>query len=111
MHGQNAPHSPKRAILMTMHNTILMTKLYTPVPAQDVVARPDLLARLTKGVTGKLTLISAPAGFGKTTLVSTWVAQSKMRVAWLALDADDGEPARFFGVYHRIATDGCAPCG
>jgi LuxR family maltose regulon positive regulatory protein len=95
MHGQNAPHSPKRAILMTMHNTILMTKLYTPVPAQDVVARPDLLARLTKGVTGKLTLISAPAGFGKTTLVSTWVAQSKMRVAWLALDADDGEPARF----------------
>jgi len=54
-----------------------------------LVARPVLIARLNEGPTRPLTLVSAPAGFGKTTLLSEWVAQNKLRVAWLVLDADD----------------------
>jgi len=53
---------------------ILATKLYIPQPRPNVVSRPRLLERLNRGQHRKLTLISAPAGFGKTTLVSTWIA-------------------------------------
>ena len=53
-----------------MSTPILATKLYIPPPRPKVVPRPRLIERLNKGLHGKLTLISAPAGFGKTTLVS-----------------------------------------
>ena len=53
---------------------ILVTKLYVPPPRPGVVPRPRLIERLNEGLHRKLTLISAPAGFGKTTLVSEWVA-------------------------------------
>jgi ATP/maltotriose-dependent transcriptional regulator MalT len=55
---------------------ILATKLYKPAPRSRVVPRPRLIARLDAGLDGKLTLISAAAGFGKTTLVSEWIAPS-----------------------------------
>ncbi len=62
--------------------------------------RPRLIERLNVGLHGKLTLISAPAGFGKTTLLSEWLAgggQSEpgARVAWLSLDEGDNDVARF----------------
>ena len=57
-----------------MSTPILATKLYIPPPRPKVVLRPRLIERLNEGLHGKLTLISAPAGFGKTTLVSEWVA-------------------------------------
>ncbi|MFZ1552547.1 MAG: hypothetical protein WAV53_14220, partial [Anaerolineae bacterium] len=57
-----------------MSTPILATKLYFPPPRPKVVPRPRLIERLNEGLHGKLTLISAPAGFGKTTLVSEWVA-------------------------------------
>ena len=59
-----------------MSAEILATKLYIPPPRPKVVLRPHLVERLNEGVSSgrKLTLISAPAGFGKTTLVSEWVA-------------------------------------
>ena len=57
--------------------------------------RPRLVERLNQGLHRKLTLISAPAGFGKTTLVSAWVAGCDRRVAWLSLDEGDSDPVRF----------------
>ena len=54
--------------------TILETKLYIPSPRPKVICRQHLLERLNEGLQRKLTLVSAPAGFGKTTLVSEWVA-------------------------------------
>jgi LuxR family maltose regulon positive regulatory protein len=73
----------------------LATKLYLPPARQTLVARPRLLAQLNEGLRGKLTLISAPAGFGKTSLVTAWQQQSEMPLAWLSLDEEDNEPTRF----------------
>src|SRR3954447_20409129 len=78
-----------------MSTLILTTKLYIPPPPSKVVLRPRLIARLNAGLHRKLTLISAPAGFGKTTLVSAWVAGCDRPVAWLSLDAGDSDPTRF----------------
>jgi LuxR family maltose regulon positive regulatory protein len=74
---------------------ILATKLYNPPHRLKVVLRPRLIERLNEGMHCKLTLISASAGFGKTTLVSEWVAGSERPVAWLSLDEGDSDPTRF----------------
>src|SRR4051812_27929768 len=74
---------------------ILATKLFIPPPRPKVVLRSHLIDRLNEGLLGKLTLISAPAGFGKTTLVSEWVAASQRPTAWLSLDEGDNNPTRF----------------
>src|SRR5215213_1217473 len=102
-----------------MSTPILATKLYIPPPRPNVILRPRLIARLNAGLHHKLTLISAPAGFGKTTLLASWLAhfgfpildfgldaseeksiqnlRSKIqnRVAWLSLDEGDSDPTRF----------------
>src|SRR5438445_13271435 len=77
-----------------MSTSILATKLYIPRLRPNVVLRPRLLERLNEGLHGKLTLIAAPAGFGKTTLVSAWVAGCDRQVAWLSLDKGDSDPTR-----------------
>jgi LuxR family maltose regulon positive regulatory protein len=76
---------------------ILATKFYIPPPRPQVVQRQRLIERLNEGVgrTPSMTLISAPAGFGKTTLVSEWIAGCGRPVAWLSLDEGDNDPARF----------------
>ena len=79
----------------SMSTSILTTKLYIPSPRPKVVFRPRLIARLDEGLYHKLTLISAPAGFGKTTLISEWVARSERATAWLSLDEGDNDLARF----------------
>lgn len=78
-----------------MTTPILATKLYIPTPRSKFVSRPHLLAQLDKGLHRKLTLISAPAGFGKTTLLCEWVATHKFPIAWLSLDENDHDPMRF----------------
>ncbi len=91
-----------------MPTPTLATKLYIPPPRPKVVVRPRLIEQLNEGLPSgrKLTLISAPAGFGKTTVVSEWVATltpnpspisrgEGVRVAWLSLDEGDNDPARF----------------
>jgi LuxR family transcriptional regulator, maltose regulon positive regulatory protein len=78
---------------------LLHTKLYLPSGRPHLVARPRLVARLNEGLTRPLTLLSAPPGFGKTTLLSEWVAQDKPRIAWLVLDADDNDPVRFWSYF------------
>ena len=76
---------------------ILATKLYIPASRQRVVLRPRLIERLDEGLAAghRLTLVSAPAGFGKTTLVSEWVARCERPAAWLSLDEGDSDPSRF----------------
>ncbi len=80
-----------------MSEPLLLTKLYIPPPRPKVVLRPRLIERLNEGLLAsrKLTLISASAGFGKTTLVSEWVAGCGQPVAWLSLDEGDNDPTRF----------------
>src|SRR5918998_4110608 len=74
----------------------LATKLYIPPPQPRVVLRPRLIERLGEGgVHRKVTLISAPAGFGKTTLLSEWIARCEKPAAWLSLDYGDNDPTRF----------------
>jgi len=80
-----------------MPTPILATKLYIPPPRPKVVLRPRLSERLNEALhrTPGVTLISAPAGFGKTTLVSEWVVGGKRPAAWLSLDEGDNDPTRF----------------
>lgn len=80
-------------------STILTTKLYVPRPRADLVHRSRLLARLDASLATPLTLISAPAGFGKTTLLTHWLYQydnvSPTRSAWLSLDEGDNDLGPF----------------
>jgi len=88
-----------------MASPILVTKLFIPAARPELVSRPRLIERLDDGLGRRLTLISAPAGFGKTTLVAEWVnilkkekqreSQEDCRIAWLSLDDGDNELARF----------------
>ena len=78
-----------------MSTPILATKLYIPRLRPHVVIRPRLIERLNEGLHRKLTLIAAPAGFGKTTLVSAWAEGIERPVAWLSLDDQDNDPTRF----------------
>src|SRR2546426_10658037 len=88
-HGTNDLGSRWRREQVT---PILATKLYIPRLRPNVVIRPRLLERLNEGLHRKLTLIAAPVGFGKTTLVSEWVAGCDRQVAWLPLDQGDSDP-------------------
>jgi LuxR family maltose regulon positive regulatory protein len=87
---------------------ILATKLSIPRPRPNVVNRPRLLERLNAGLHRHLSLISAPAGFGKTTLVSEWAAFIDRQVAWLSLDEGESDPARFL-TYLVAAVQTIAP--
>ena len=89
-----APSSSVRPALS--RPDLLATKLYIPADRPHSVPRPRLTQRLNEGLTYKLTLISAPAGFGKTTLLSGWIPGSERRVAWLSLDDGDNDPTRFW---------------
>jgi LuxR family maltose regulon positive regulatory protein len=111
-----APPASKRELAAPAANPpalaipLLTTKLYVPPPRLNLVARPRLSARLQAGLRDKLTLLAAPAGFGKTTLLSAWLSSelpatqqlktqdSKLKpsVAWVSLDAGDNDPPRFW---------------
>ena len=83
-----------------MASPLLETKLYVPKPRRGAVARQRLRERLGAGAASRLTLISAPAGFGKTTLLADWLSSGPSgprQVAWLSLDAADSQPASFWG--------------
>jgi LuxR family maltose regulon positive regulatory protein len=81
-----------------METSLLTTKLYIPSPRSSLVTRPRLIERVDEGLRlgRKLTLLSAPAGFGKTTLLSEWAAHSTVPVAWVSLDEGDNDPTRFW---------------
>jgi LuxR family transcriptional regulator, maltose regulon positive regulatory protein len=74
---------------------LLQTKLTIPQRRQAIVSRPRLIERLNAGIDGKVILISAPAGFGKTTLITEWISYIGRPVAWLSLNESDNDPALF----------------
>jgi ATP/maltotriose-dependent transcriptional regulator MalT len=78
---------------------LLATKLHVPRLRTHLVPRTHLVDRLKQGVERSLTLVSAPAGFGKTTLLAQWLAESSLPVAWLSLDAEDNDPTRLLSYF------------
>jgi LuxR family transcriptional regulator, maltose regulon positive regulatory protein len=92
---------------------LLTTKLRVPAARPDQVARPRLVARIAEGIRlgRRLTLVSAPPGFGKTTAVREWAAGAASAVAWLTLDEDDNEPARFVRYVATAAGFGALAAG
>ena len=78
-----------------MDRQILRAKLYVPRYRPDAVPRSRLHERLDEGARRDLTVVSAPAGFGKTTLLADWSQRSELPVAWVSLDERDDDPARF----------------
>ena len=84
-----------------MPETLLRTKLFIPPVRPNLVLRHQLIERLNQGLKlgHKITLVSAPAGFGKTTLVSEWLAGRERPIAWLSLDEGDNDPARFLAYF------------
>ncbi len=80
---------------------LLTTKLFIPTARTDLVHRSHLTDRLNEGLQRKFTLISAPAGFGKTTLLSEWIPASPRCVTWVSLDHGDNDAIRF--LHHVIA--------
>jgi LuxR family transcriptional regulator, maltose regulon positive regulatory protein len=82
-----------------MTRPVLETKLHLPTWRKGLIARPRLLERLNRGAGAKLTLVSAPAGFGKTTLLGSWLASGldrELPAAWLSLDQSDNHPPGFW---------------
>ncbi len=82
-----------------MVTPLLETKFYVPKWRRGLVPRPRLSDRLNRGAESKLTLVSAPAGFGKTTLLADWlaaVAVDGRTMTWLSLDQSDNHPASFW---------------
>lgn len=92
-----------------MRMPLLQTKLHMPPLRAELVRRSRLTDRLEDQPGRKLTLISAPAGFGKTTLAGCWLAQQAKPVAWVSLDENDNDPIRFFSyaitALHQTAPD------
>src|SRR5207237_8078681 len=85
------PSPPVNAAPVGSLNSLLRTKLYRPRSSSDAIPRTRLLERLTDGLSGKATLVCAPAGFGKSTLLTEWLHTLNRQVAWLSLDASDNE--------------------
>jgi LuxR family maltose regulon positive regulatory protein len=87
--------------MSNMETSLLTTKLYIPPARPGLVVRPRLLEKLKAGLAANLILVSAPAGFGKTTLLSEWIQNSQPPIptAWLSLEATDNDPARFWDYF------------
>jgi LuxR family maltose regulon positive regulatory protein len=101
---------PDRPKDMLPGEVLLATKLYAPParPYGRMVLRPRLLEQLDQGLAGRLILVSAPAGFGKTTVLGEWIADRELRVAWVSLDERDNDPV-CFGRYVIAALQTVAP--
>jgi LuxR family maltose regulon positive regulatory protein len=87
---------------------LLSTKLNVPSVRTNLVTRPRLFGRLDEGIRGKLTLVCAPAGFGKSTLLGDWILRSGLPVGCVSLDTDDNDPSRFLS-YLAAALQSAAP--
>ena len=84
---------------------ILSTKLSIPPLRSRLVRRTRLIQKLNQGLEYGLVLVSAPAGYGKSTLLSAWLSQVKMTSAWLTLDEGDNDPPRFLAYLAAASRD------
>ena len=106
---QPSPLAPQESVLF--REQLLTTKFFIPSPSHALIPRPRLTAQLSASLQHKLTITSAPAGFGKTTLLSAWVQSlppGNPYVAWVSLDEGDNDPLRFWE-YALTALDNCKP--
>ena len=87
--------SPPFPSVRPVNTPLLTTKLHIPGPRPTRVPRPHLIERLRSGLDCKLTLVSAPAGYGKTTLVNAWVRSIDRPFTWISLDEGDNDLVRF----------------
>ena len=87
--------SPRIALDVDHSTSLIHTKLYRPRLGSDLIPRPRLIERLNAGLGGKVTLVCAPAGYGKTTLLVAWVETIDRPTVWLSLDEHDDELASF----------------
>ena len=91
---------------------LIRTKLQPPLISGDLVARPRLMRHLDRGLGQKLTLVSAPAGYGKTTLICAWLGTKRTACAWLTLDPSDNDLVTFLSYFiaavHTVAPNACA---
>jgi LuxR family maltose regulon positive regulatory protein len=90
------PATTPAAAATAERDVLLATKLHVPPTRPGFVARPRLVDRLAPTHGGELTLVCAPAGFGKTALLADWARRDRRPVAWLSLDEGDNDPARFW---------------
>lgn len=90
---------PAAALPSDPFNPLVSTKVHAPRPSAQLLSRPRLTARLQEGLEQALILVSAPAGFGKTTVVAQWLVESGREVAWLSLDEEDDDPLRFLWAF------------
>ncbi|MGC9467258.1 MAG: LuxR C-terminal-related transcriptional regulator [Anaerolineae bacterium] len=90
------PETPTKSISAKTPVRLLRTKFFVPRAHPELVHRPALLTRLDESEHYGLTLVSAPAGFGKTTLLAAWIARRAPRIAWVSLDERDNDPSRFW---------------
>lgn len=107
----NRRHETQDVTTLDIADPLLETKLYVPRLRRGLVARPRLIERMGRGAESKLTLLSAPAGFGKTTLLTEWLAAApagERSVAWLSLDQADNQPVSFW-TYLVAALQAAAP--
>lgn len=74
---------------------MLLTKIHIPLPRRNIVHRPLLINKLNNGLDCKLILLSAPAGYGKTTLLSDWIERFTIKIAWISLDSEENNPVNF----------------
>ena len=91
-----AVDAERRTTTTAPADPLLATKLYIPRPPLQLVRRPRLVEQLMQALECQLTLIAAPAGFGKTTLLSAWLHDSSISSAWVSLDSGDDDPTRFW---------------
>jgi LuxR family maltose regulon positive regulatory protein len=95
------PAAAPGGVAVSVRDVLLATKLHVPRPQPGFVPRPRLVGALDEGLTRRLILACAPAGFGKTALLADWARRGNRPVAWLSLDAADNDPARFWR--HAVA--------
>src|SRR5450755_917174 len=93
---QNNPASLEDTKGLTSERLLLVTKLAIPPIRSDLVARPRLTNQLQRSMQCPLTLIAAPAGFGKTTVLSTWLEHTPFSAAWVSLERGDDDLIRFW---------------
>jgi LuxR family transcriptional regulator, maltose regulon positive regulatory protein len=94
--ADDQPRGASPAAAVGESDALLATKLHIPRTRPGFVARPRLVDRLAQAQEGELTLVCAPAGFGKTALLADWARRDPRPVAWLSLDDADNDPVRFW---------------
>src|SRR5690349_761773 len=108
MYQQIWGSEPPRKECEMLKNDLLASKLHVPQLRAKLIPRPHVIEILDQGTRRSLTLISAPAGSGKTTILSAWLRDARM-AAWLSLDDHDNDLQRFW-TYVLAALDNLHPC-